>query len=143
MFLGTISSNQYPDDEDSDLNPPTHQQVQVFLMMECLTPVPRSMTASKRGQELPSVTMLCCLLDQEIGPQLLMNRKPEVDQELSGSWDHPASVYPWKSKSIESSFLSNLNSMSFVAWMYISTHFAASQYANLGLALKQLSVLTA
>ena len=27
MFLGTISSNQYPDDKDSDLNPPTHQQV--------------------------------------------------------------------------------------------------------------------
>ena len=35
--------------------------------------------------------MLCCLLDQEIGPRLLINRKPEVDRELSGSWDHPAS----------------------------------------------------
>ena len=90
-----------------------------------------------------SATMLCCLLDQEIGPRLLINRKPEVDQELLESWDHLALVYPWKSKSMESSVPSNLNSMFFVAWIYLSTHFAASQYASLDLALKQLSVLTA
>ena len=62
-----------------------------------------------------SVTMLCCLLDQEIAPWLLMNRKPEVDRELLGSWDHLASEYPWKSKSMESSVPSNLSSMSLVA----------------------------
>ena len=42
MFPGTIGSNQYPDDEDSDLNPPTRQQVRAFLIMECLAPVPWS-----------------------------------------------------------------------------------------------------
>ena len=71
--------------------------------------------------------MLCCLLGQEIGPRLLMNRKPEVDWELSGPRDHPASVYPWKPKSIESSVPLNLSFMSLVAWMYLSTCFAASQ----------------
>ena len=44
-----------------------------------------------------SATMLCCLLDQEIAPQLLMKTKPEVEQELSGSCDHPALEYLWKS----------------------------------------------
>jgi len=37
-----------------------------------------------------SATIPCNLLDQEMAPQLLINTKPEVEQELSGSWDHPA-----------------------------------------------------
>ena len=90
-----------------------------------------------------SVTILCCLLDQEMAPQLLINKKLEVDQELLGSWDHPASEYPWKSKSIEISVPSNLSSMSFIAWTYLSICFAASQWDRLGLALKWLSVPTA
>ena len=74
-----------------------------------------------------SATILCCLLDQEMALQLLINKKLEVDRELSGSWDYPASEYPWKSKTIEISVPSNLSSMSFVAWIYLSIRFAASQ----------------
>ena len=74
-----------------------------------------------------STTILCCLLDQEMAPRLLINKKLEVDRELLGSWDHPASEYPWKSRSIEISVPSNLSSMSFVAWIYLSIHFATSQ----------------
>ena len=40
MFPGTIGCNIYPDNEDSDLSPPTQQQVWGFLIMECLAPVP-------------------------------------------------------------------------------------------------------
>ena len=39
MFPGTVGCNIYPNDEDSDLNPPTRQQVQGFLIMEHLAPV--------------------------------------------------------------------------------------------------------
>jgi len=38
-----------------------------------------------------SATILCSLLDQEMAPWLLINTKPEVERELSGSWDQPAS----------------------------------------------------
>jgi hypothetical protein len=39
MFPGSIGSNQFPDDEDSDLNPPTRQQVRGFLLMERFAPI--------------------------------------------------------------------------------------------------------
>ena len=40
MFLGMVGCNIYPDNEDSDLNPLTQQQVWGFLIMECLAPIP-------------------------------------------------------------------------------------------------------
>ena len=86
-----------------------------------------------------SATMLCCLLDQEIAPWLLMKIKPEVEQELSGSCDHPTLECPWKSMSVDSSMPSKRSSVSFVAWMYRSTRFTASQWLNMGLARKWLS----
>ena len=60
-------------------------------------------------------TILCCLLDQEMALRLLRNRYPKVERELSGFCDHPASEYPWKFISMETSFLSYWSSMSVVA----------------------------
>ena len=42
MFLGTVRCNIYPNNKDSDLNPPSQQQVRGFIIMECLAPVPQS-----------------------------------------------------------------------------------------------------
>ena len=42
MFPGTVGCNIYPDNEDSDLNPPSQRQVQGFVIMERLAPVPWS-----------------------------------------------------------------------------------------------------
>ena len=42
MFLGAIGCNIYPDHENSDLNPPSQQQVWGFVIMEHLAPVPQS-----------------------------------------------------------------------------------------------------
>jgi hypothetical protein len=39
MFPGSIGSNQFPDDEDLELNPPTCQQVWGFLLMERFAPI--------------------------------------------------------------------------------------------------------
>ena len=42
MFPGTVRCNIYPDNKDSDLNPPSRRQVQGFIIMERLAPIPCS-----------------------------------------------------------------------------------------------------
>ncbi|KAF8550724.1 hypothetical protein OG21DRAFT_1524947 [Imleria badia] len=42
MFLGAVGPNVYPNDEDSESNPPMKRQVWEFLLMERLAPIPQS-----------------------------------------------------------------------------------------------------
>ena len=88
---------------------------------------------------LDNTTIDCHFLAHDTAALFVMKTYPEVDLEVSGSPDQSASVYPWKSMSIDTSEPSYVSSRSFVACKYHRALLADSQWVPVGFALNQLS----